>query len=382
MAKKIKKDVEDKKPTREELAKKALENLNTAMKSIEDKTFKFMFFVMDTKNIPNGSLAYIYHTAKKLSDLGYNVCMLHGEKEFIGVERWMGEDYAKLKHYNIETDGVKITPADFLIIPELYSNVMYQTMKLPCKRIVLLQNRDMMTEIIQPGSSWMDYGIADCITTSKKLAEYAKSVFPILRTSVVRPFVDTKKFTSAPVKKAFVNLVTRSNSETSRIVKEFFWKQPALKWVSFRDIKNLSRDEFAEVLSESFATVWCDEKTDFGVSALEAMAAGNVVIGKVPEDEPEWMFDEKDQLINNGAWFIKTTDANNVLADVIEAFLTDNIPSQIFENAKATAENYSDERFTEDVKYTYIDNFVKARKNELRTAIGIANNSLNNKEEK
>ena len=378
MAKKVKKDVEDKKPTRKELAEKALENINAALKSIEEKTFKFMFFVMDTKNIPNGSLAYIYHTAKKLSDLGYNVCMLHGEKEFIGVERWMGEEYAKLKHYNIETDGVKISPADFLIIPELYSNVMYQTMKLPCKRIVLLQNRDMMTEIIQPGSSWMDYGIADCITTSEKLANYVKNVFPVVRTSIVRPFVDTEKFKSAPAKKAFVNLVTRSKSETSRIVKEFFWRQPALKWISFRDIKNLSRDEFAEVLYDSFATVWCDDNTDFGVSALEAMAACNIIVGKVPEDEPEWMLDEEGKLKDNGAWFIKTEDASSALGNVIEAFLTDTVPPTIFDNMKETVEKYTDEHFTEDVRSVYLDNFIEARKNELITAIQIAQNSLNN----
>lgn len=379
--KNINKDPKIKELTKAELASRAIKNLTTAMEDIEKKNFRFMFFVMDTKGMPNGSLSYIYSTAKKLNDLGYKVCMLHAEKDFVGVGNWLGDEYAKLKHYNIESDAVKASPADFLIIPELYSNVMYQTMKLPCKRIVLLQSRNFMTEVIQPGSTWADYGIVDCITTSAPLENHVKDVFPVVRTNIVRPLVDLKKFGCDEPKKAFINIVTKSGGETSRIVKEFFWKQPAFKWVTFRDIKGLSKDEFSNALKESFATVWCDETTDFGVSALEAMAAGNVVIGRVPEEIPEWMADKEGNILDNGAWFYRMSDSSNVIANVIESFLMDSIPQEIYDKAAETAKYYSEDAFTEDIKRVYIETYVEGRKKELTTALGIAKNNLEKEKE-
>ena len=71
--KNINKDPKIKELTKAELASRAIKNLTTAMEDIEKKNFRFMFFVMDTKGMPNGSLSYIYSTAKKLNDLGYKV---------------------------------------------------------------------------------------------------------------------------------------------------------------------------------------------------------------------------------------------------------------------------------------------------------------------
>ena len=69
---------------------KTIKNLKKELKKLEEKKFKIMFFIYDTKGVPSGSLTYIYQTAYTLKELGYNVQMLHTEKDFVGVGEWLG----------------------------------------------------------------------------------------------------------------------------------------------------------------------------------------------------------------------------------------------------------------------------------------------------
>ena len=115
--------------------------IENSIERLTKKTFTIMFFVVDTKGVPSGSLAYIYETAYQLQQAGYNVKMLHAEKEFVGVGDWLGEKYASLPHECIDKDNTTtVSPSDFLFIQEVYTSAMSATKQLPCKRIVIFQN--------------------------------------------------------------------------------------------------------------------------------------------------------------------------------------------------------------------------------------------------
>jgi hypothetical protein len=353
-----------------------ISNITKEIGKLENKEFSFFFFVIDTKGNPNGSVAYIYDTAMVLKEMGYNVKMLHGEKEFIGVQNWLGEEYASLPHFNIETDGVAISPSDFLIIPEIYSNVMFETFKkkIPCKRIALLNNFNYLTEIIQPGATWEEYGINECITSSESLSKRIKEVFPNISTQVVKHCVVDVFKGNTEAKKLMFNIVAENKSDVNKIVKEFFWKYPLYKWVGFRNVRGLSRSEFANALDEAVATIWVDTNTDFGYSAVEAMAAGNIVIGKIPEEAPDWMFDGEN-LKDNGVWFYNIHDVHEIIANVIQSFIHNNIPNTLYENAKETANEYNVANFRNDIKKVYIEHFVNKRISELNEALTVVKNN-------
>ena len=355
--------------------KTIIENISTEIKKLDEKKFNFLFFVIDTKGTPNGSVAYTYETAYALKEMGYNVKMLHGESEFVGVASWLGEKYAQLPHFNIESDGVAISPSDFLLIPEIYANVMHKTYekKLPCKRIALLTNFNYLTEIIQPGATWKDYGINECITTTNVLAERIKEVFPSINVDIVKPCITEEFKNTLDSKKLIINIVADNKTDVNKIVKEFFWKYPMYKWVGFRDVRGISHEEFANALNESFATVWVDEKTDFGYSAIEAMACGNVVIGKIPENAPEWIMNGEN-INDNAVWFYNTRDVHDIIANVVQAFLHNNIPSEIYENANKTVSEYSYDNFTNSIKNVYIEKYVNERLSELHNALAIIKN--------
>lgn len=358
--------------------KEIIEKLTSELEKYKDKSFKVLFYVLDTQGMPSGSLTYMYETAYQLKELGYNVQMLHSEKEFIGVREWLGDKYADLPHYNIEKN-ISISPADILFIPEIFSSVMYQTMKLPCKRIALLQNFEYLTEMTQPGATWMDYGINECVTTSNVLSDKIKEVFPSVKTHIVRPSISKIFSKTETPKKLIVNILSKHKIDVNSIVKPFFWKYPMYKWVCFRDFSGLPKNDFADALKEAAFTLWIDDRTDFGYTPLEAMACGDIVIGKVPETVPEWMLKDG-ELRDCGIWFYNTNDACDLIANLVDAYIHNGIPEILQKEADDVLKNYTSELQIEDIKRVYVDGIFANREKELIETVSIAKNNEEKKD--
>ena len=81
---------EEPKPKMNSNDKKALERIDEAISKLEINDFCFYFFVVDCKNVPNGSIQYIYQLAKTLNDKNYKVKMLYQlENEYLIVRKQM-----------------------------------------------------------------------------------------------------------------------------------------------------------------------------------------------------------------------------------------------------------------------------------------------------
>ena len=164
-------------------------NLATEINKIATRKNKISFFVIDTKGVPSGSLEYIYNLAKIAREEGYDVGMLHTEDEFVGVEGWLGKEYAEIPHYNVNKEEAATSPSDVLFIPEIYSQVMNQTKMLPCKRIAILQNYDYVVEQMPYSAQWGDFKIMEAISNTESQAKLINNVFPYVKTHIIRPCI-------------------------------------------------------------------------------------------------------------------------------------------------------------------------------------------------
>ena len=126
---------------------------------IDNKDFGFYFFTLDTKGNPVASVATIYDNVKALTELGYNAYILHEKDDYHGVGEWLGKEFSELPHISIEKQELNLTPLDFIIVPEIFSNVMDQVKKFPCKKIVFSQSYHYILELLALGKRWdFDYG--------------------------------------------------------------------------------------------------------------------------------------------------------------------------------------------------------------------------------
>lgn len=347
-----------------------IKRIEVEIKKIDNKENRLYFFVIDSKGNPNGYLSYIYETALNLKEQGYDVHMLHQEDEFVGVSSWLGEKYSTLPHHNIGKEEMNASPSDFLFIPEIYTNVMQQTKSMPCKRVVIMQNFEYATQIIPVGASWANFGIRDCVASTPKLAEKTKEAFPFVSTRVVKPVVPSYFCAPTEPKKLIVNIFAKEQTDVNLIVKPFFWKYPMYKWVAFRDLRNVPRVDFANALKEAAFTIWVDSKTEFGYSAVEAMRCGSIVIGKLPEQETDWMLsDDGKEYANNCILFNSMDEVHGLIAGAVEAFITDKIPENILSEMKKMDYKYTEEEFGKAIEEVYINDLFAKHRAELVLAL-------------
>ena len=149
-----------------------------------------------------------------------------------------------------------------------------------------------------------------------------------------------------------ITIVADEDSKISRVVKQFMWKNPLFKWFTFKNIRNLSREEFADEVKKSAILVWEDVDTNFGYVALEAMKAGTVVVGRVPDNLPDWM-SEDDNLSNCGVWVQNTDEIADALSGVVTAIISDKMPEDYIKSMKEVSDKYSMSNFKKNTIDTW-----------------------------
>lgn len=379
--------------------KQAIERIEEAVSNLKEKNFTFFFFIVDCKNVPNGNMQYIYQLAKTLSNKGYKVKMVYQleneyskseveelkrkekpideRRVFTGVGEWLGEEFMELPHINISKEEWKVSPSDFLFIPEVFSSLMKQTyqLKAPCKRIIILHNYDYITEFIPFNDEWGTYGIRDVITNTDQQGKLVNSVFPYMRCKTLNPYISDVFRKPIKPKKLIVNIISKKTEDVNKIMKQFYWKYPMYKFISFRDLRGYPKEMFAEFLQESAITIWVDTDTPFGYSAIEAIRTGNIVIGKVPEHLPEWMGNDG-ELLNNAVWTYDINIIPDILSQVLGSWMQDKIPETLYENMKKLDGQYTYGTYEKKVD-EIINGYIDERINEF-TEIKAAIKSKNN----
>ena len=369
---------------KEEMLRIVEDNIN----KMENKSFNVFFYVIDTKGNPSGSIEYIYRTALTLKELGYNVSMLHQEEEFVGVRDWLGDSFADIPHHNIEKENVEISACDFLFIPEVLSSVMSQTKTLPCKRIIILQNHSFMADFMPIGVTPFDVNINEVVTTTRTLKDMVDRYFPGIKSHVVRPVIAPVFRNNDTPKKLIINVISRNQDNMNRIVNPFYWKYPVYKWVSFRPLNGVTQEVFSDALREAAITVWIDEVSDFGYSALEAVKSGSIVLAKVPDTPTDWTFvyEEKNGEANEGLnpafiWFDDLNRLPDMIASVVRTWTLDKIPQELYDNMSTAANDYKFDNHKSDIEKEYVDGIFKKRLSDFKEVMAqIKNDNLTPKD--
>jgi hypothetical protein len=319
--------------------------LEQSIQKMRDKKSRIYFLVQDTKGNAKASIRYIYEMAMTLKNKGFNAIILHETPDYFGVKDWLGEDYmSNLEHRPIEGSNLEISPEDLIVVPEIYGFIMDQITKLPCGKVVLSQSYDYIFETLQPGQTWSQLGFHKCITTSEKQKEIITTTMRSISVDVIEPTISEVFQKQEFPPKTIIGVHTREHRDTVNLIKTFYAKFPQYRWITFRDLRGLSQEEFTNAMKESFASVWIDNISSFGTFPLESMKMGIPVIGLVPNLTPEWMNEE------NGIWINNQNMLVDVIADFIQNWLEDNINPKLYEEMEITINKLStQEKFDSEV---------------------------------
>lgn len=337
---------------------------NDAINRLTNKESIIYFLTYDTKNNPRASVKYIYDLALTLKQNGYNTRLLVEDKTYRGVSGWLGDKYNELPIKYIkeekEEDKVSVAIDDTIIIPEYYSNALPQLANMRCNKLMLLQQKEYIFDTLEVGSRWSDYGIDKCITTTEEAKKYVNEFFPGVLTYVISPFIDDIFKPTVTPQKPYVAISCRDRIKQKKIISEFYLKNPHLRWITFRDMVQMTYEEFAEFLSECMVSIWIDDESTFGTFPLESMKCNVPVIGKLPNTKPDW-------LSENGVW----VDTESAITEVLPSYILSWIDGQsLYDDFKEkmleTVGKYTKEIFEESVISVFsslynkkIENFTK-----------------------
>lgn len=288
----------------------AIEILESAQDRLEKKQNAIYFLAYDTKDHARAAIKHIYDMALALKEHGYNAKILVEEKTYTGVKNWLDETYDNVPIVTIKEDKVELNIDDIIVVPEAYSNILPQLSNIKCGKIMLVQQKEYMFETLSIGSRWSTFGFDRCITTTEKSKKYILDYFPEALVYIIPPYIGDNFSPSQLPKKPYIAISCRDRLVHRKLISEFYLKYPQLRWVTFRDMIQMSYLEFSDALKECMVSLWVDDESTFGTFPLESMKCGVPIVGKIPSTEPEWLGE-------NGFW----TYDGNAIVDLLGTFI-------------------------------------------------------------
>lgn len=350
--------------------KENMEKLEAALGRLQSSESVVYFLTYDTKNNPRASIKYIYDLALTLKKNGTPAKILVEDNTYGGVSHWLDDTYKDLEVVSIKDDKIELKIDDTIVVPEYYGNVLQQLSSIKCIKVLLVQQKDYMYETLPIGSRFSDYGFDKIITTTESAKNYISEYFPESLVYVIPPIIgDNFKPINLPLK-PYAAISCRDRSVHRKIISEFYLKFPQLRWITFKDMIQLTYSEFADSLKECMVSVWVDDESTFGTFPLESMKCGIPVVGKIPSVEPDWLGD-------NGMWTYDSNKIVEILGTYILAWLEGvGLTDEVKDKMKETLLPYETE-VTESNIISIFESIINKRKESIESAIEKLNKEEN-----
>lgn len=333
-------------PQQEELS--GVEKIKLRLENLKAKKSKFYFFLPAIKD-PNASTNEIYFQATTLKKAGYDVTLIVDSPDMLNPF-YVDKELSDVKHFVINTGRLDISPEDVVVIPEIYTNVMEQTLTVPAIRIVLCQSIDYMYNALLPSTSWADFGIDSVLTTSDRAKEYIQTIAPN-RYDIQTYRIGVPTYFKAwdKPKRPIVSFLTRNPNDINKVAKDFYAKFPYYNFITFDSMytdtkppRQTTRKEFADKLSKNFASIWIDRISTYGTFPIESMASGTIPISLLPDFDPAYIFDEEGKYLDGaGYWTTSIYQISDILGKLVAAFLDDNISPKVYETMDEIAKKHT-----------------------------------------
>lgn len=314
-----------------------IETLEFLLQKIKEKKGVIYFLTYDTKSSPRAAIKNIYDMASALIDDGYIAKILVEDKNYSGVESWLGDAYKNIPIAYIKEDKVEINIDDIIVVPEYYSNVLPQLESIRAIKVMLIQQKEYIYETLSIGSKWSDFGFDKVITTTETAKSYILKYFPESLVFIIPPYIDEIFKPTDVQQKPIIAINCRDRNQQRKIISEFYLKYPQLRWITFRDMVQMTYEEFASSLKECMVSVWVDDESTFGTFPLESMKCNVPVIGKIPANDHDWMGE-------NGMWTDDINKITDILANYVFTWIEGiELTNEIKENMKNTTLPYTKE---------------------------------------
>lgn len=296
-------------------------------------------FLCPPATVINGGTKYLYKMGEVLAAQGHEVQMFEQEGR---RPTWFP---TKLP---VVGQGVLRPRADqAFILPEDQPKLLDSVRTWPQRKVIYAQNHFYAALGVGEAESYADYGVTHILCSSQAIYAYAQLRHPKLKPYVIPCAIDTGLFKPGLKQKRIAYMPRKRGIEASYLRDMFRHLYPEYRNWAWDSIHDQAETETARRLGEAQLFLSLSRLEGFGLTPLEAMAAGCVVAGFTGIGGREYAND------SNGFWaneddFPACLAALKQAVDLASAAPSDSTTAYR-SAAAATLARYTDATFKENV---------------------------------
>lgn len=219
----------------------------------------------------NGGIKYIFRMAEALIAAGFDAVVY--EKD-AAIPAWFASS-APL----IGGDSIGPRAGEILVLPEDQPDLLRMVANWPQRKIIYCQNHFYAAIGALGCASFADYGVTDILCSSQTIMAYCRERHPGVTLHYVPCAVDPQRFAPRS-KQPYIAFIPRKRPVEAIYLRDLFnHSYPAWRQIGWQEIGNASEDAVAAALGDAAVFLSLSRLDGFGLTPLEAMAAGCVVAG-------------------------------------------------------------------------------------------------------
>jgi hypothetical protein len=232
---------------------------------------KIIFFCPST-TIINGGIKHIFRMAEALIEQGRDAAVFEQNGQRPG---WFASTAPMVDQ------GIFTASADHLyVLPEDQPHILADFAKFPQRKAIYSQNHFYGALGIGNASSYADYGVTDILCSSRTIYDHSRLRHATVRAHIVPCAVDPLQFKPATAKRNQIAFMPRKRAIEATYIRDMFrFTYPQYNTWEWHEISGVSEDDAARMLGEARVFLSLSRLEGFGLTPLEAMAAGCIVSG-------------------------------------------------------------------------------------------------------
>ena len=264
-------------------------------------------FLCPPAGVINGGTKYLYRMATLLTESGHEVAMFeqNGQRP-----TWFETTLSVIGQGHLRPDSKQI-----FVLPEDQPELLASIKNWPQRKVIYAQNHFYgALGIGEAVNGYADYGVTHILCSSHTIYDHSCMRHPTLKAYVIPCAIDTAQFKPLTKRKIIAYMPRKRGIEANYLRDMFRFTYPQHRDWEWQAITDKSEAETARLLGEAKVFLSLSRLEGFGLTPLEAMAAGCVAAG----------------FTGIGGWEY-ATDANGFWSD------EDDFPACIAQMARAVA---------------------------------------------
>jgi glycosyltransferase involved in cell wall biosynthesis len=230
-----------------------------------------IIFFSPPADVVNGGIQYIFRMAEMLREFGRDAVVIEEQER---RPAWFASNVPV-----VGQDALQPNPDQVYVLPEDQTHMLAPFRDWPQRKVVYVQNHFYSTFRLGDLQNYADFGVAHILCSSRMIYDYARMRHPQLAAHIIPYSIDAARFRPAEKQRRIAFMPRKRAVEAAFIRDTFRFQYPQYRDWQWQELSNLGHEDVARAMGEASVFLSLSRLEGFGLTPLEAMAAGCVVAG-------------------------------------------------------------------------------------------------------